>query len=300
MGFLDNIGQRPSESRPTASRPSVAENPIRGDAAAPVRPMPAARDSSQPNRIHPLVIWSAVLVVIAAIAAGAWLGLRHSAMFSPDTETKVAADASPEAAQPAPQATQNRGSTRSQPVGRRASRSGPAIAAPVASGETSIEAEVPVIEPVSQAANVTETTTTQVEAVSDPIVAADSGVARRRLRLFERGRRCRRSEAYVARLCPSARRRVTGANEHDRAGRLERRHRRTSKHPLHPSSLGGRAPTESSEDAPVRSRIPRRFPRSLSLRDGCRYESIVNRTDTACSHCRDSRSKIHPTSATSL
>jgi len=174
MGFLDNIGQRPSESRPTASRPSVAENPIRGDAAAPVRPMPAARDSSQPNRIHPLVIWSAVLVVIAAIAAGAWLGLRHSAMFSPDTETKVAADASPEAAQPAPQATQNRGSTRSQPVGRRASRSGPAIAAPVASGETSIEAEVPVIEPVSQAANVTETTTTQVEAVSDPIVAAST------------------------------------------------------------------------------------------------------------------------------
>lgn len=174
MGFLDNIGQRPSEPRPTASRPSVAENLIRGDAARPVRTTPAVHDSSQPNRIHPLVIWSAVLVVIAAVAAGAWLGLRHSAMFSPDTETKAAADASPEAAQPAPQPAQNRGSARSQPVGRRASKSGPAIAAPAASGETSIEAGVPVIEPVSQAANLTETTTTQVEAVSDPIVAAST------------------------------------------------------------------------------------------------------------------------------
>ena len=171
MGFLDNIGQRPSESRPTASRPSVAENLIRRDAAEPVRTAPAARDSSQPNRIHPLVIWSAVLVVVAAIAAGAWLGLRHSAMFSPDTETKAAADASPEAAQPVPQPTQKRDSARSQPVGRRASRSGTATTSPAASGESSVEAEVPAIAPVSQAVDLAETTTTQVEAASDPILA---------------------------------------------------------------------------------------------------------------------------------
>jgi hypothetical protein len=174
MGFLDNIGQRPSESRPTASRPSVAENLTRRDAAEPVRTAPAARDSSQPNRIHPLVIWSAVLVVVAAIAAGAWLGLRHSAMFSPDTETKAAADASPEAAQPVPQPTQKRDSARSQPVGRRASRSGTATTSAAASGESSVEAEVPAIAPVSQAADLAETTTTQVEAASDPILAVST------------------------------------------------------------------------------------------------------------------------------
>jgi len=174
MGFLDNIGQRPSESRPTPSRPSVAENLIRGDAApGPVRTTPAAGDSSQPNRIHPLVIWSAVLIVVAAIAAGAWLGLRHSAMFSPDTQTKAAADASPEAAaQPVPQPTEKRGSARSQPVGRRASRSSTAATSPAAPGEGSSEAEVPATSPVSQAADLTETTTTQVEDGSDAIVAS--------------------------------------------------------------------------------------------------------------------------------
>jgi hypothetical protein len=170
MGFLDNIGQRPSEPRPTAPRPSVAENVTRGDAAVPVRTAPVARDSSQPNRIHPLVIWSAVLIVVAAIAAGAWLGLRHSAMFSPATETKATADASPEAAQPVPPPAEKRGPTRSQPAGR-ASRSGTAITSPAASGESSTQAEVPAIAPASQAADLAETTTTQVEAASDPIVA---------------------------------------------------------------------------------------------------------------------------------
>jgi len=172
MGFLDNIGQRPPESRPTAPRPYVAENVIQGDAAAPVRTAPAARDSSQPNRIHPLVIWSAVLIVVAAIAAGAWLGLRRSAMFSPAIEPKAAADASPETAQPVPQPPAKRGSARSQPVDRRASKSKTAIAAPETSRETSSEADVPVTAPVSQAANLTETPTTEVETASDPIVAA--------------------------------------------------------------------------------------------------------------------------------
>lgn len=177
MGFLDNIGQRPSESRPTASRPSVAENLTRGDAAAgPVRTTPSAGDSSQPNRIPPLVIWSAVLIVVAAIAAGAWLGLRHSAMFSPATETKAAADAPSEAAQPVPQPTEKRGSVRSQPVGRRPSRSRTATTSPAASVESSIEAGVPAIAPVSQAANLTETTTTQVEDGSDAIVASSTPV----------------------------------------------------------------------------------------------------------------------------
>ena len=171
MGFLDNIGQRPSEPRPTASRPSVAESVIRGDAAVPVRTAPVARDSSQPNRMHPLVIWSAVLIVVAAIGAGAWLGLRHSAMFSPATETQATADASAEAAQPVPPPTEKRASARPQPAGRRVSRSGTATASPSASGESSTQAEVPAIAPASQAADLAETTTTQVETASDPIVA---------------------------------------------------------------------------------------------------------------------------------
>ncbi len=171
MGFLDNIGQRPSEPRPTASRPSVAENVIRGDATAPVRTAAVARDASEPNRIHPLVIWSAVLIVVAAIGAGAWLGLRNSAMFSPATETKATADASPEAAQPVPPPAEKRGSARSQPASRRVSKSGTATASPPASGESSTQAEVPAIAPVSQAADLADTTTTQIEAASDPIVA---------------------------------------------------------------------------------------------------------------------------------
>lgn len=169
MGFLDNIGQRPAESRSTALPPAVTPNLIRNDAARPVRTTPAA-DSSQTNRIHPVVIWGAALIVIAAIAAGAWLGLQRSAFFSPVTETETAANASPET--PAASATQpdeQRRLLRSQTAVRSATRGDTAIGAPGGATESASEAEVGAIAPASDATSLTETAPTS-EGISDPIV----------------------------------------------------------------------------------------------------------------------------------
>jgi hypothetical protein len=172
MGFLDTIGHRAPESRPQSSRPTVAQNLTRDDAARPVRTAPA-RDSSQTNRIHPIAIWSAALIVVAAIAAGAWLGVRHSAIFSPDTpDTETAASASPQAATPVQPPTQKPRLVRPQSAVRPVTRGETAIDAGEARAETASEASVSVVAPVSEAANVTETTATPFEAVFDPIVAA--------------------------------------------------------------------------------------------------------------------------------
>jgi hypothetical protein len=172
MGFLDTIGQRPSESRPTASQPFVAENLIRDDVARPVRTAPAPAPA-QTNGIHPVAIWSAALIVVAAVAVGAWLGLRHSAIFSPGTPTETAADASPEAAAPVQQPPQKERLVRPQAAVRPASKpetAGDAIS-PEARADQTSEAAVPVVDLVSQVANLTETTPTSLEAFSGPIAA---------------------------------------------------------------------------------------------------------------------------------
>jgi len=175
MGFLDNIGQRPSESRPAAPPPAVTPNLIRDDAARPVRTTPAP-DSSQTNRIHPLVIWGAALIVVAAIAAGAWLGLQRTAFFSPATETETAANASPETpATPVEQPDEKRRLLRSQNAVRPVTRGRTGIAAPGGAAESVSEAEVPAIAPASDAASLTETAPTS-EGVSDRIVPTSLAV----------------------------------------------------------------------------------------------------------------------------
>ena len=172
MGFLDTIGQRKPESRPTGSQSFVSENLIRKEVAPPVRTAPVP-DSPQTNRMRPVVLWGAALVIVAAVAAGAWLGLRHSAIFSPAAETPSAATASPEAAaavqQPPPKQKLVRPQTPSRPSSRarKAADAGSSEAREEAS-----EAGGPLVAPVNQVANLIETTAAPLEAVSDPIGAA--------------------------------------------------------------------------------------------------------------------------------
>ena len=177
MGFLDSIGQRPSESRPATPRPAVTPNVIRDDAARAVRTTPArAPEASQNNWIHPVAIWGAALIVIAAIAAGAWFGLQRSAFFSPATETETAASTDPDApAAPVAQPDEKPRLVRSQTAVRRGARGDRAIAASAGTTASVGEADVPAVAPASQAADLTETTLASSEGIADPIVPTSIG-----------------------------------------------------------------------------------------------------------------------------
>ena len=117
-----------------------------------------------------MVIWGAALIVVAAIAAGAWLGIQRSAFFSPVTETDTAASAASEApATPVPQPAEKRRVGRSQTAIRPVTRGDTAIASRDRGTENAGDA-VPTLAPVNEAANLTETAPTPLEAVSDPIL----------------------------------------------------------------------------------------------------------------------------------
>src|SRR5262249_2259459 len=120
------------------------------------------RDSQQANRLHPAVIWSAALIVVAAAAVAAWLAMRGSALaVSPETET--AADAAPPA------------TTVEKPAQSRRSVRPQAAVRPVSTPEGAIEASTSetIAEAVNEApASLTETEPASIEPVSDPIVAA--------------------------------------------------------------------------------------------------------------------------------
>ena len=176
MGFLDNIGQGGSESRPKASRPSVPQNPIRDDTPRPVRTAPPLKlQQSNSNRVHPAAIWGGLLIVVAAVAAAAWLGIQNSAFLgSPGTE--AAADAATAPAVETP--VQKPSVVRPEAVVRPAPRPGNANDANILEPhvESASEASVAAVASVNQAANATETTATPFEAVSDPIVAGSPAV----------------------------------------------------------------------------------------------------------------------------
>jgi len=109
-------------------------------------------------RVNPVVAILSVLLLIVAIAAGAWLGRRHTPVPSPDSvlspDTETAADSSNKAATPVEQPSQKRGLVRPK-----------ARVRPVARRETPIDrGEAP-------AETATEAAATPLEAVSDPIVA---------------------------------------------------------------------------------------------------------------------------------
>lgn len=170
MGFLDTIGQRVPESRPQNSRPDVPQR-LTWDNSAPGIQTAPAQGSPRSNRIHPAVIWGAAVIVVAAAAVGAWLGLRDFAtVVAPYTEASVDAPLAVQtrAERPSPKGTSARRRAAVRPTAKNENAVDAGI--PEARAETASEASVSTIGPASHVATVTETG--PIETVSDPIAAA--------------------------------------------------------------------------------------------------------------------------------
>jgi len=168
MGFLDSIGQRPAGSASPTSRSTVGQSVTRNDAARALAP-PPPKHSPQPDRIHPAVIWGAALIVVAAIAVAAWLGVRVNVV---PPKPQAAADATADAAPPAERTTQNRGLVRPRTVARSASKAAKATGGR-ASGrfaEPATAEDVPVIAPASESGS--DAAATSLEALSDSVLAS--------------------------------------------------------------------------------------------------------------------------------
>ena len=176
MGFLETIGQGVPASRPQNSRPDVAQRLTRDDATSGIQTAPA-QESPRSNRIHAAVVWSAPVIVVAAVAVAAWLGAREFAtLVAPDTE--ASADAPPAVQTHTEKPSPKRRSVRPRPVVRSAAKSENAVDArvPEARAETASEASVSTIGPASLVATVTETEAAPIETMSHPIVAAPVAV----------------------------------------------------------------------------------------------------------------------------
>lgn len=182
MGFLDTIGQRGPESGAAKSRPNVVQRLGLEDPAPAIQPAPAPASTPAPtpepaqsNRVHSAVIWSATLIVAAAVATAAWLGMRHFPNgVAPSTE--ASADV--------PLAVQTH---TGRPGPKQRSSAAPLVAAPVAPknenevdtsvlearAETASDAaSVPTIGGASHVPTATDTEGSPIETVSEPIDAA--------------------------------------------------------------------------------------------------------------------------------
>jgi hypothetical protein len=172
MGFLDAIGQRVPESRPQKPRPDVAQR-LTWDQAVPGNQTAPPQESPRSNRIHPAVIWSAAVVVVAAVAVAAWLGVRNFAtVVAPHAD--ASADAPPAVETHAEKPSPTRRSVRPRAAVRSAAKNENAVGTrvPEASAETANEASVSAIGAISHVATVTETETAPIETTPDPIAAA--------------------------------------------------------------------------------------------------------------------------------
>jgi len=172
MGFLDTIGQRVPESRPQNPRPNVAQRLTRDEAAPRIQTAPA-QESPRSNRIHAAVVWSAAVIVVAAVAVAAWLGVRSFAtLVAPDAE--VSADAPPAVQTHAEKPVPKPRSVRPRAVVRSAAKNENAVNAAVseAPAETASEASVSTTGPASHVAAVRETEAAPIETTSDPAAAA--------------------------------------------------------------------------------------------------------------------------------
>jgi hypothetical protein len=172
MGFLDRIGQRVPESRPKNPRPDVAQRLTWDDPALGIQTAPA-QESPRSNRIHAAAIWSAPVIVVAAVAVAAWLGVRHFAtLVAPYSE--ATADAPPAVPTHAGKPNPKRRSVRPRAAVRSAAKNENAVDAgvPEARAETASEASVSPIGPASHVATVTETEAAPIETTTDPIAAA--------------------------------------------------------------------------------------------------------------------------------
>jgi hypothetical protein len=171
MSFLDTIGQRGPESRPQGTQSPIAQD-LTFDSPAPAIQTPAAQEPPQSNRIHAVVIWSAALIVIAAVAVGAWLGVRHFAtVVTPAKE--ASADAPPATEAPAEEPRPKRRPVRPEAAVRSAAPRRIAIDAgpPETGAEGASETSVSTIGPATKVANVSETEAAPIEALADPIAA---------------------------------------------------------------------------------------------------------------------------------
>jgi hypothetical protein len=165
MGFLDTIRQRTPESRQQGSQPSIAQSLLRDDAAA--VPKPRAPEAIPFTRRDRIVIWSAVLGVIAAVAVAAWLGLRDFVVVVP-ADGKPAADEPSRVAAPGDKRTPAAPSA----VLRSAANTKTAIDAGVRAAHKGAadEASAPV-GAARHVASVSETAAPPFEAVSDAVAA---------------------------------------------------------------------------------------------------------------------------------
>jgi hypothetical protein len=171
MGYLDTIALRDA-SRPQGSRPPTTQRLTWDDrilsdryreSTDAIQTVPPEKPQRS-DRVHPVVIWSAGLIVVASVAVAAWLGARDfETWIAPATESL--ADAPPAATQaPAEKPAPKRRTVRSA-----AKRANPIDAVvPEALAEASNEASASAVEPVSEVANGTETEAALIETVSDP------------------------------------------------------------------------------------------------------------------------------------
>jgi hypothetical protein len=171
MGFLDTIGQRVPESRPQNPRRDVAQRLTWDDSAPGIQTAPA-QESPRSNRIHAAVIWSAAVIVVAAVAVAAWLGVRDFAtVVAPDTE--ASADAPPAVQAHAEKPGPKQRSVRPRAAVRSAAKNENAVDSGVPEARANVsEASVSTIGPASHVAIVKETEAAPIEARSDPIAAA--------------------------------------------------------------------------------------------------------------------------------
>ena len=172
MGFLDTIGQRVPESRPQNPRPNIAQRLTRDDAAPGIQTAPA-QESPRSDRIHAAVVWSAAVIVVAAVAVAAWLGVRSFATLGAPA-TEASADAPPAVQTHAEKPGPKRRSVRPRAAVRSAAKNENAVDAGVAEAraETASEASVSTIGPASHVATVRETEAAPIETTSDPTAAA--------------------------------------------------------------------------------------------------------------------------------
>ena len=168
MAFLDTIGQNAPQSRAQTSRSPINQNPTPNDAVRAIQIAYAAPASMAPqydDRIHPAAIWCAVLFVVGAVAAAAWLGMRNSALVdSPSTETAATATPSP-----VDKVDPKQKLARPQVAGRRATGVKTARVAAKPRADSASDASLSELGPVNQP--VTETTEQAIVAASDSAAA---------------------------------------------------------------------------------------------------------------------------------
>ena len=172
MGFLDSIGQRAPQSRAQGSRSPVNQTPTPKDASRGVQTAPTWKPA-QNDRIHPAAIWCAVLFFVGAVAAAAWLGMRNSAVASPDTEN--AAEAQTQTASPVDKLNPKTRSVQPQAAVRRGTGVEPIADRGKPRADAANEAAAADDALINQPENVTDTEGGRMAAASDPISAASIG-----------------------------------------------------------------------------------------------------------------------------